>query len=138
VDHLIHAGDVGRDGLLAELETIAPVTAVRGNVDRGPWAEALPTTAEIELGGAWFHVLHVVDDLDLDPRGAGFDVVVFGHSHAPAIERRGGVLFVNPGSVGPRRFDLPVALAFAEIEDGRIDLKQIRLDETVQPGRGRR
>ena len=118
VDHLIHAGDVGNPDLLQPLSAIAPLTVVRGNVDRGPWAEALPETAEVELGGRWIHVRHILDELDLDPSAAGFDVVVYGHSHKPDIEHRRGVLYVNPGSAGPRRFQLPVTVALLHLTAG--------------------
>jgi putative phosphoesterase len=118
VDHLIHAGDVGNPDLLQPLSAIAPLTVVRGNVDRGPWAEALPETAEVELGGRWIHVRHILDELDLDPLAAGFDVVVYGHSHKPDIEHRSGVLYVNPGSAGPRRFQLPVTVALLHLTAG--------------------
>jgi putative phosphoesterase len=111
VDHLIHAGDVGKPDLLEPLSAIAPLTVVRGNVDHGAWAEALPDTAEVELGGRFIHVRHILEELDLEPSAAGFDVVVYGHSHKPDIEHRRGVLYVNPGSAGPRRFRLPVTVA---------------------------
>lgn len=130
VDHVVHAGDVGRREVLVELSALAPVTAVRGNVDRGSWADALPETATVELGGAWFHVLHSIADLDLEPRAAGFDVVVCGHSHRPDCRRRNGVWLVNPGSAGPRRFDLPVSLALAAIGPDGIEISFIELHET--------
>lgn len=118
VDHVIHAGDVGRPDVLDALRPLAPLTVVRGNVDHGGWADGLPETAEVELGGAWFHVRHILEDLDVDPAAAGFDVVVVGHSHRPRIERRpDGVLVLNPGSAGPRRFTLPVTVALVEIAD---------------------
>ncbi len=127
-DHIIHAGDVGRPEVLEALARIAPLTVVRGNVDRGRWAERLPATAEVEVGGVWFHVLHVLDELDLDPRAAGFGVVVHGHSHRPARWRRHGVLYINPGSAGPRRFRLPVSLARIRIAGGALRSRQIVLD----------
>jgi putative phosphoesterase len=105
---IIHAGDVGRPEILDRLRTIAPVFAVRGNVDHGPWAEALPETTLVEAGGVRIHVLHDVHQLGA---ASGFDVVVCGHSHKPNEEWREGVLFVNPGSAGPRRFRLPIVLA---------------------------
>lgn len=110
-DVILHAGDVGDPQILQNLVTLAPVFAVRGNVDRGPWARALPTTEVIEVAGVRFLMIHVLDDLDVDPVAAGLDVVVYGHSHRPAAEEREGVLYLNPGSAGPRRFDLPVTLA---------------------------
>jgi len=108
---IIHAGDVGDPSILESLKEIAPVFAVRGNVDTEPWARTLPETEVVEEGGATLYVLHDVHALDLDPAAAGFQIVVSGHSHKPAREERGGVVFVNPGSAGPRRFDLPVTIA---------------------------
>ena len=116
--HLIlHAGDIGRPEIVEALRRIAPVTAVRGNIDTEPWAAELPAAAIAETGGARIYVLHSVQDLDLDPRGVGFDIVVSGHSHQPGWRREGGVLYINPGSAGRRRFRLPVTLA-------RLDLAQ--------------
>lgn len=109
-DRIIHAGDVGDFAVIDGLRRIAPVTAVRGNVDRA-LVPALPATAELGVEGRRFLVIHDLKDLDVDPREAGFDVVISGHSHRPAIQRRGGLLFVNPGSAGPRRFRLPIAVA---------------------------
>lgn len=117
VDHLIHAGDVGKPDLLEPLSAIAPLTVVRGNVDHGAWADSLPDTAEIELGGRFIHVRHILEELDLEPSAAGFDVVVYGHSHKPDIEHRRGVLYVNPGSAGPRRFRLPVTVALLHLTE---------------------
>jgi hypothetical protein len=110
VSHIIHAGDIGGLEVLEELRALAPVTAVRGNNDRGPWAETLPETALIELGGLSLYVLHDLGRLDLDPRAAGVSIVVSGHSHKPLHDIRDGVLFFNPGSAGPRRFKLPIAV----------------------------
>jgi len=114
-DQIIHAGDVGRPEILDALRGIAPVVAVRGNIDKGPWASVLPATAVAEAGDARIYVLHDIHDLDLDPAAAGFDVVVSGHSHQPGAIERGGVLYVNPGSAGPRRFRLPVTVARLEV-----------------------
>lgn len=108
---IIHAGDVGKPEILAALKEIAPVIAVRGNIDKESWASALPATAEVQFHSARIYVLHNLQDLDLDPAAAGFQVVVTGHSHHPRREERGGVLYVNPGSAGPRRFKLPVTIA---------------------------
>jgi len=127
VDHIVHAGDVGSAEVLDRLWRIAPVTAVRGNVDRGQWADRLPTTAEVELSGIWFHVLHALDDLDLDPHGGRFDVVVYGHSHRPECRSERGVWFVNPGSAGPRRFRLPVSLALARVGPRGVEIELIPL-----------
>jgi len=110
-DLIIHAGDVGDPGILEALKTLAPVFAVRGNVDTEPWALALPESEVIETEPATIYVLHDVHALDLDPVAAGFQIVISGHSHKPARTEHGGVLFLNPGSAGPRRFDLPVTVA---------------------------
>ena len=111
VELIIHAGDVGKPGILERLRSIAPVVAVRGNIDKGAWAAALPSSAVAHAGDADLYVLHDVNELDLDPAAAGFAAVVSGHSHQPASCRRSGVLFINPGSAGPRRFKLPITLA---------------------------
>lgn len=108
---IIHAGDVGDPEILDKLKNLAPVFAVRGNVDTEPWAQALPETEVVETGLATVYVLHDVHALDLDPVAARFHIVVSGHSHKPAKTERGGVLYINPGSAGPRRFDLPVTIA---------------------------
>jgi len=110
-DLIIHAGDVGKPEVLEALCAIAPTHVVRGNIDTASWAEALPMTARVDVGKKRFFVLHEIAQLDLDPAAAGFAAVVYGHSHKPAIETRGGVLFLNPGSAGPRRFKLPIAVA---------------------------
>jgi uncharacterized protein len=110
-DLIIHAGDVGKPEVIEELRAIAPTYAVRGNIDTASWAEALPITVHVEVGQRQFFVLHEIAQLDLDPAAAGFAAVVYGHSHQPAIATRAGVLFLNPGSAGPRRFKLPIALA---------------------------
>jgi putative phosphoesterase len=109
-DHIIHAGDVGAPEILEKLSTIAPVTAIRGNIDKGDWARGLPETQVIELGGVLIYVLHDLHQLDLKPKAAGFSVVVSGHSHVPKNEIHDGVLYFNPGSAGPRRFKLPVSI----------------------------
>jgi len=110
-DLIIHAGDIGEYGILEQLGTIAPVVAVRGNVDKALWAARLQMTAVVEVGPAIIYVLHDIHELDLDPATAHFNVVVSGHSHKPRKESRSGVLYVNPGSAGPRRFTLPVTVA---------------------------
>jgi putative phosphoesterase len=115
VDHILHAGDIGSAEVVAGLRALAPTTAIRGNIDAGRWAENYPATAHLTLGGRSFHVLHDLKELDLDPAAAGIDVVVSGHSHRPKIETVGGVLYLNPGSAGPRRFSLPIALATLEL-----------------------
>jgi uncharacterized protein len=110
-DLIIHAGDVGAPDVIDALRALAPTFAVRGNVDTASWAAALPMTARVAAGALFFFVLHEISQFDLDPAAAGIAAVVFGHSHMPAIERRNGVLFLNPGSAGPRRCRLPVAVA---------------------------
>lgn len=116
-EHILHAGDVGDPAILEALAQIAPVTAIRGNVDNhGPCA-LLPTTEYIELAGKAFYLVHSFHDLDIDPTAAGVSVVVSGHSHQPLIETRRDVLYLNPGSVGPRRFKLPVTLALVTVEE---------------------
>lgn len=109
-DLIIHAGDIGSPDVLEQLRALAPVTAVRGNNDHGPWATALADSEAIDVGGRWLYVLHDLHALDLDPAAGGFAAVIAGHSHQPQIETRQGVLYVNPGSAGPRRFRLPVAI----------------------------
>jgi uncharacterized protein len=110
-DLIIHAGDVGKSEILDELRRVAPTFAVRGNVDTQAWAARLPTTDCVEVGETLFWVLHDISDLELDPAAAGFAAVVFGHSHRPSVETRDGVVYINPGSAGPRRFQLPVTIA---------------------------
>jgi putative phosphoesterase len=110
VDHIIHAGDIGRPEIVDALRRIAPVTAIRGNVDSGEWARQYPDTNLVRLAGKSIYVLHDVKTLRAD-RGAGMDVIVSGHSHVPKIDTVGGVLYLNPGSAGPRRFKLPITLA---------------------------
>ena len=120
VDHIIHAGDIGRPEVIAELGRIAPVTAVRGNIDRDEWAERYFATERVKLHGRHFYVLHNLAELDLDPVAAGIDVIVSGHSHRPRIATVDGVLHVNPGSAGPRRFSLPVALATVDLDGEEV------------------
>ncbi len=111
VDHILHAGDVGDPAILDALHTIAPVTAIRGNVDTHGPCSLLPETEAIELGGRLFYLVHSVQWLDIKPESAGIDCIVSGHSHQPGIETRNGILCINPGSCGPRRFKLPVTVA---------------------------
>jgi putative phosphoesterase len=108
---IIHAGDVGKPEILDQLQAVAPVVAVRGNIDKGEWASRLPLTAVVETVSPRLYVIHDVFELDLDPAAAGFAIVVSGHSHRASREQRSGVLYLNPGSAGPRRFRLPIALA---------------------------
>jgi putative phosphoesterase len=115
VQLIIHAGDVGAPEILTQLKLVAPVFAVRGNVDTQPWAQELPLTAVVQTAGFHFYVLHNLQDLDLKPQGAGFDAVISGHTHQAAERYDAGVLYLNPGSAGPRRFQLPVTLALLEL-----------------------
>jgi hypothetical protein len=118
VEHILHAGDVGDIAILDALRKVAPVTAIRGNVDlSGPCAE-LPPTDVVELGGRLFYLVHSVNDLDINPVAAGVAMVVSGHSHKASVQVRDGVVFFNPGSAGPRRFSLPVTVGFVTVEDG--------------------
>jgi len=110
-DLILHAGDVGSPGILARLKTIAPVSAVRGNVDTGDWAEALPLTKVVQAGPVTLYMLHILQDLDISPAAGGFQIVVSGHSHKPGQSKKDGVIYINPGSAGPRRFQLPVTVA---------------------------
>jgi putative phosphoesterase len=110
-DLIIHAGDVGDLGVIEQLRIVAPVVAVRGNVDKGDWASQLPTTAVVEAGSILIYVLHDIQQLDLDPAAAEFNIVISGHSHKPGRAERSGVTYLNPGSAGPRRFQLPITVA---------------------------
>jgi uncharacterized protein len=116
VDLIVHAGDVGKPEILVQLKTIAPVFAVRGNVDTEPWARELPVTAVVEADGASICVVHQLQDLDLRPEGSGFNAVISGHTHQAEQWERNGVLYLNPGSAGPRRFRLPVTLALLDVD----------------------
>ncbi|HXX00363.1 MAG TPA: metallophosphoesterase family protein [Candidatus Acidoferrales bacterium] len=118
--HIIHAGDVGTPEILEQLAAIAPLTAVRGNVDKGAWARKLPETEAVEIAGISIYVLHDIAQLDLKPKAAGFDVVIYGHSHVPKQETRDRVLYFNPGSAGPRRFRLPVTVGRLVLEQGKV------------------
>ena len=119
-DFIVHAGDIGAREVLESLARLAPLTAVRGNVDRGDWARGLPATEVLEAQGTYVYVVHDLSELDLDPAAAGFQVVVSGHSHRPLVREKDGVLYVNPGSAGPRRFSLPISAGRLRIADGRI------------------
>jgi len=124
---IIHAGDVGREEILRELEKIAPVTAVRGNIDTSAWSRKLPATNVLEIAGTSIYVLHNIDELDLDPGSAAFSAVIFDHSHRPLLENRKGVLFFNPGSAGPRRFNLPISVGRLVIENANLASELITL-----------
>ncbi|MCX5769830.1 MAG: metallophosphoesterase family protein [Candidatus Hydrogenedentes bacterium] len=131
VTRILHAGDVGSPLVLAELQTIAPVTAVRGNVDQGRWADQLSDTEIVEVGGVLIYLLHDLEDLPVDPYAAGFAAVVFGHSHKPETHYRDGVLYVNPGSAGPRRFANPITVARLQIAAGTVRPEIISLETPV-------
>lgn len=126
-DHIVHAGDICSDATLPALAALAPVTAVRGNNDRGVWADALPVAAWLTVGGVDIYVVHDIADLDIDPAAAGVQVVVSGHSHKPAVRTVDGVRYVNPGSAGPRRFKLPIALARLRIDAGQVSVEMVDL-----------
>ena len=123
--HIIHGGDIGSragksNGVLDALAGIAPLTVVRGNNDRADWAQSIPHAADLEFDGVHIHVLHILGELAIDPAAAGVQVIVSGHSHRPCVETRNGVLYVNPGSAGPRRFRLPVTAARLVVEKSRV------------------
>lgn len=124
---IVHAGDVGDPAILDRLREIAPTIAVRGNIDTASWARALPLTEVVEAGGVQLYVLHQLALLDLDPKAAGFAAVISGHTHRPHAEERNGVLYLNPGSAGPRRFTLPIAVARLRVVRGRIAHEIIEL-----------
>ena len=127
VDRILHAGDVGDPEILETLASIAPVTAIRGNVDTQPWARKLPETELVEIGGVTIYMLHDLARLDLKPEAAGISAVVYGHSHQPKTEVKNGVVYFNPGSAGPRRFRLPVSVGKLVIEAGKVRAELIRL-----------
>lgn len=126
-DRIVHAGDVCDPAIIEALAAIAPLTVVRGNNDRGPWADRLRETELVQVGAVWLCVVHDLDELDIDPVAAGVQVVVSGHSHAPRAERRDGVLYVNPGSAGPRRFRLPISVAQLTIAGSSVDARIVEL-----------
>ena len=126
-EQIIHAGDVGASEIIDELNAIAPVTAIRGNIDKGAWARQLPETEVVEVGGISIYVLHDLAQLDLKPEAAGFRVVIYGHSHVPKQETRGGVLYFNPGSAGPRRFKLPVTVGRLTVEGGTVHTEIVNI-----------
>ena len=127
-DYIVHGGDIGDAAILSELAAIAPLTVVRGNNDRGPWAEAVPDTARLQVGPVLLYVVHDIATIDIAPALAGVQVVIYGHSHRPLVEQRGTVLFLNPGSAGPRRFKLPVSVAHLDIEGDTLSARIVELD----------
>jgi uncharacterized protein len=128
-DLIIHAGDVGKPGIVEQLRAVAPVVAVRGNVDEGTWPSELPMTAVAEAGSVLIYVLHDIHKLDLDPVAAKFNIVVSGRSHKPSRTERAGVMYLNPGSAGPRRFQLPVTLARLDLRRSPRSVEFIDLSE---------
>ncbi|HWH57566.1 MAG TPA: metallophosphoesterase family protein [Terriglobales bacterium] len=132
--YIIHAGDVGDPAILVKLQEIAPVTAVRGNVDCGNWAKKLPETAVLVVERVSIYVLHILDRLDLKPEAAGFAAVIYGHSHVPKQETKNGVLYFNPGSAGPKRFSLPISVGRLILENGKLKGEIIELPEKHSRG----
>jgi putative phosphoesterase len=128
-DFIVHAGDIGDPEVLAALSRVAPVTAVRGNVDTQGWAKSLPETDVLEVGASMrLYILHNIEDLELDPAAAGFHAVIFGHTHKPGKQVKDGVLYVNPGSAGPRRFSLPISLGRLVVEAGKMSVDLTTLE----------
>jgi len=128
-DYIVHAGDICDPAVLEELAALAPLTAVRGNNDRGAWAERLNETEFLQVGEVTIYAIHDLAELDIDPRAAEVDVVISGHSHKPRVEQRDGVLYVNPGSAGPRRFKLPIALGELIVDGRRAAARIVELPE---------
>lgn len=128
VDHILHAGDVGNPAILDALRAIAPVSAIRGNIDRSGPCAALPATEAVELDGHLFYLVHALPDLDIDPKAARISAVLYGHSHKPSVTWKDGVLYLNPGSVGPRRFSLPISLATLRVDDRGLSPELITLE----------
>lgn len=126
-DRLLHLGDIGKPEILDALRELAPLDVVRGNNDRDAWADDIPETLTLEIGGKRLYLIHDLKQLPIDPRAEGIDMVLAGHSHKPLHEVRDGVLYLNPGSAGPRRFKLPISLAILRIGDGRIEAELIDL-----------
>jgi putative phosphoesterase len=128
-DHIVHGGDIGNAGILDRLAELAPLTTVRGNNDREAWARAIPHSARLDLGGVALYAIHDLKELDIDPVAAGIRVLVSGHSHRPGCSERGGVLYINPGSAGRRRFSLPISAAELVIEGGVVRPRIVTLVE---------
>jgi putative phosphoesterase len=126
-EHIVHGGDIGAPEILERLAAIAPLTVVRGNNDTAPWAKSIPETARIDFGGVGILVIHDLKELGIDPAAHGVRVVVSGHSHKPACVERGGVLYVNPGSAGRRRFTLPIAAGELLLDGGRVEARLVTL-----------
>jgi putative phosphoesterase len=128
VEHIIHAGDVGDPDILKTLKSIAPVTAVRGNVDIGPGLSDLPLTEVLQIGDVSIYVIHIIHTLDINPRATGCHAVIFGHSHRPEVKEKDEVFYINPGSMGPHRFGLPIAMAYLHIEGTRIEVEPLTFE----------
>jgi putative phosphoesterase len=126
-DYIVHGGDIGEPRILEDLAVIAPLIAVRGNNDTEPWAAHLPLTEMIRVGNVFVYVIHNLAELDIDPGGAGVRVVVCGHSHKPMLEERDGVLYVNPGSAGPRRFKLPISIGEIIVSGSAVSARLVDL-----------
>ena len=133
-DYIVHGGDIGHPSILDELAKLAPVTAVRGNNDKGAWAEPLRETELLQVGDVFVYAIHDLARLDIEPDAVGVRVVVSGHSHKPLVEERNGVLYVNPGSAGPRRFKLPIAAGELLIDGMSVTARIVALEEPAQPG----
>ena len=127
-DIIVHAGDIGNHEVLSVLRSLAPLYAVRGNTDNGPWINRVPASDTAQYCGFLFHILHDIARLDLDPHAAGIHILISGHSHIPAIARKNGILYLNPGSAGPRRFSLPVTLARITIQGKELFPEIISLE----------
>lgn len=127
VDHILHAGDVGDPAILDHLARIAPLTAIRGNIDTSGRCGELPQTEAVELGGMLIYLVHAIQDLDVKPTAAGIRAVIYGHSHRPSIEDNGEVLFLNPGSAGPRRFSLPISMAYLHLNGAEVRAELVSL-----------
>jgi putative phosphoesterase len=127
VEMIIHAGDIGGPQVLEGLRALAPVVAVRGNMDTEPWSRALPESEVVEIDRSLLYVLHDEGELDLDPAAAGFQAIITGHTHRPSLSHRNGILFLNPGSAGPRRFKLPVSVAILEVSGQSVEARLVEL-----------
>ena len=128
-DYIIHGGDIGSAQILEELAAIAPLIAVRGNNDTQGWAAHLPETEMIRVGGAFVYAIHDLSQLDIEPHAAGVQVIVSGHSHKPLVEKRAGILYVNPGSCGPRRFKLPISVGELVVAGAQVSARTVELSE---------
>ena len=127
-DYIVHGGDIGNAAILAELAAIAPLTVVRGNNDTGAWARAVPASGRLQVGSVLLYAVHDIATLDIDPVREGVQVVIYGHSHRPLAQQRGPVLYLNPGSAGPRRFKLPVSVALIDVNDGTMHARIVELN----------